>query len=218
MSRSLSRFAVGGGLGLAVVALGHEIVYVVAHGPGAGYATAMHEGGHDGYWSPYVILVTLIVAGLAGIASRQLFLLGRLAARRDSTVVLGFDARSRPFRTELLSLWLRLAALAVLAYLVQENLEIAVGGGEPPGLAVLALHDGLAVPVLLGTSLVVAAIGALVRWRRAILLWRIDAARRTVPRRAPTARPLVALARAPDPIVGRRNGIRGPPLDRPLPA
>ncbi|MEW5992242.1 MAG: hypothetical protein AB1736_12970 [Chloroflexota bacterium] len=50
MPRSrLPSLAILGALALASLALGHELIYLIAHGVGEGYAVAMREGGHDRY-------------------------------------------------------------------------------------------------------------------------------------------------------------------------
>ncbi len=207
----LRSFAARGGLALAVLTLSHEIAYQLGDGPGSGYAQAMRKGGHDGYWSPYVIIVALIVASLVSIAVVQLVLLSRLASRCDARTVVGIDADASSFASGAKALWFRLAALATLAFLVQENIEIAMTGEQPPGLAILADHHGIALPVLLAVSLIVAAIAALVGWRRAILLWRIRAARVRPAGRPSASRPIPWLPRAQSRIEGRSNAVRAPP-------
>jgi hypothetical protein len=112
---------------------------------------------------------------------------------------------------EIAARWLGLAIVAVVAFATQENLELALAGGDPPGIAVLAHHGGLAVPVLLGVSLVVALVEGLVRWRRAILLWRIGSAPGRGHRAAVAARPPIVRVRRPQRAAGRPNAVRGPP-------
>jgi hypothetical protein len=206
-----------GGLASATLVLSHEVVYLVAYGPGDGYKAAMQVGGHDDYWLPYLLAVTFVVAMLGALAARELILLGRLAARADVSAVLGIEAEAPPFRVAVGSLWLRLAVAAGTAFVLQENLEVAIAGLEPSGLAVLGSHHGLALPVLLGTSLVVALVGALLRWRRAVLLSRIRAAGRRTPARPSIDRPITTHHRAPRSGATCGNGVRGPPRRLPQP-
>ena len=81
-----SSLAVLGALSLAALALSHELIYLIAHGAGEGYATAMREGGHDRYWTSFLLIVTLVTSGLSVVGVAQVRRLRRLAAAMRAEV------------------------------------------------------------------------------------------------------------------------------------
>lgn len=205
---ALRRFALVSILALGALAAGHELVYLLSHGPGDGYAAAMREGGHDRYWTSFVLVVVAVTAGLAAIAAVQL---RRLAA---SVHVAGVEVPDRGverFLGLLGGLWLRVAVITSVGYVVQENVETASAGATLPGLGVVAGEHVAALPILVLVSLVVAVVGALVGWRRQILLARLRV-RTAFRRRGAVALrgPIAAELRHP-PAEPRRNGVRAPP-------
>lgn len=205
------KFAVVATLVLAAMAAGHELVYLLSHGPGDGYAAAMREGGHDRYWTSFVLVVLSVTAGLAAVAAAQLRRLRRLAATVHVAGVEVADGGVRPFLGLLGGLWLRVAVITSIGYLVQENLETASAGATVPGLGVLGGEHAVALPILVFVSLVVAAVGALVGWRREVLLARLRVRTAFPPGRGEGIR-LPSAAALPHPsIEPRRNGVRAPP-------
>jgi len=208
---ALRRFAVVATLALAALAAGHELVYLLSHGAGDGYAAAMREGGHDRYWTSFVLVVVAVTAGLAAVVAVQLRRLRRLAASVHWAGVEVRDGGVGRFTGLLGGLWLRVAVITSVGYVVQENLETATAGATPAGLGVVAGEHALALPILVLVSLVVAVVGALVGWRREVLLARLrvrTAFRRrgAVALRGPIAAELPHPPAAPD-----RNGVRAPP-------
>ncbi len=178
-SRSTARAAGSGRFVLlAIVALfvAHDAIFLAEYGIGDTFAAAMRQSGHDGYWPIYMLLVG--VAGAALVASTAL----RVARLRLRLAALGTSHRGvfaqelqdrapdvRSYRRELLVLWIRLFAAVVLAFVIQENLE-HVAHHHVPGLGVLlGPENPLALPVLAAITFILAAVGALVRWRIAIL-------------------------------------------------
>ena len=153
---------------LALVALlaAHSAVYAASYGIGPTYAGAMARDGHDGWWLP--ASAAILVAGFA--------LLIRILG---GVTVLELRARQSPagpatpgttFAAEARSLWLRLFPLVALVFTVQENVERIVAHGEVLGLVALG---GSALPILAFVTLGLSLLGALVRWRVAVLRARI---------------------------------------------
>lgn len=202
-------------LALASLALGHELVYLIAHGVGDGYAAAMREGGHDRYWPSFLLVVALVTSALVAVTVIQVRRLRQLAAAIRSRSVRIRDAGGARFFRLLGPLWLRLSVVVVATYLVQENIETVSTGVPLPGLGALAGEHAIALPVLLMVSLLVAAIGALVGWRREVILARLRAAARGLLRAAAAVlRPALANDRPTGITGGRRNGVRAPPAGR----
>lgn len=205
------KFAVVATLALAAMAAGHELVYLLSHGPGDGYAAAMREGGHDRYWTSFVLVVVAVSSGLATVAAVQLRRLRRLAANVHVAGVEVGEGGVRPFLGLLGGLWLRVAVVTSIGYVAQENLETASAGGMLPGLEVVGGEHVVALPILVLVSVVVAAVGALVGWRREVLLARLRVRTAFGPRRAAVVR-LPSGGERPHPsIEPRRNGVRAPP-------
>lgn len=208
---ALRRFAVVATLALGALAAGHELVYLLSHGSGDGYAAAMREGGHDRYWTSFVLVVVAVTAGLAAVAAAQLRRLRRLAASVHVAGVAVADGGVGRFLGLLCGLWLRVAVITSIGYVVQENLETASAGATLPGLGVAGGEHALALPILVLVSLVVAAVGALVGWRREVLLARLRVRTALPPGRGAAIR-LPCAAALPHPsIEPRRNGVRAPP-------
>jgi len=106
----------------------------------------------------------------------------------------------------------------VVAYGILENIEHVAADGQIEGLATLVGSEHiLALPVLAVVTAALAALGALVRWRIAILEAQLAAAGRPEPRRRlVTERPMslwwiVAATCARVWIVARNNAGRAPP-------
>ncbi len=214
MPRSrMSSLAVLGALSLAALALSHELIYLIAHGAGAGYTAAMREGGHDRYWTSFVLILLVVTGCLGVVAAAQWRRLRRLAADVHAGTVRVNDGSLDRFLGLLGPLWIRVSAGTIAAYVIQENIETASTGAPLPGVGVLGGEHAIGLPVLFAVSLVIAVVGALVGWRREVLLARIRAAARGRLRApAATLRPALAAARLGGRREGRRNGVRAPPL------
>jgi hypothetical protein len=172
---------------IAAVALlvAHDLVYLVQLGPGRGLADALRTAGHA-YWP---MASALLLAGAAGVAAAwaaRLRRLRRLIAHRPS----GWATVGS--RGALLGMWLRLLAVVVAAFVVQESAEHFVSHNHVPLLgALVGPENPLALPVLAVITLLGAAITSLVRERELELLALV--AERIAPSRAepgePRARP-----------------------------
>lgn len=162
-------------LAVACLGLAHDAVFAAEHGVGAGFAQAMSAGGHDGYWPMFSVVVATAVTLLglsAAIRIGRLGAAGRRMGARGGLAVRGRPARS--YGQDLRALWLPLLALTATAFTVQENIEHLAGHRHLIGLSALAGPEyPLALPVIALVTLVAAALGALVRWRIAVLEARV---------------------------------------------
>lgn len=139
--------------GLALL-VSHDAVFLAQIGPGEALTTALRGAGHE-YWGA----ASLLLMGIAGLVSAlTLVCLARL--RRDAAA-LGAIRRARPTRlARLLPTWGRLAAVVVIGFAIQENVEHFVAHGHAMGTrALLGPEYPLALPVL-GIVTFVAAVGA----------------------------------------------------------
>lgn len=196
---------------LASLAVAHELIYLGAHGPGDAYRVAMTEAGHDGYWSNFVTAVGVVSAVVLAVGLAQLRRLTRLAAASGAGTLRVRDESIAHLARLVLPLWARVATLTTIVFLLQENVETASVGYPMPGLYALAGQHDIALPLIVGASLVVALTRALVRWRRDVLLARLRRASSPRPRGQLLARPVESVL-VPTAEGIRRNGVRAPPV------
>ena len=172
-----TRFA---GLVLVALFLAHDALFAVRAGGGQGVVEAMSPEGHGGWWTPYMLLVLGVAAGLAGGALWRLRRLTQVQARLG-IVDRGSDRSG--YRRELSHLWRAMFPVVVVLLLVQENLEHLAAEGHAAGLEPIA--SPLAVLAIALAVLGVAGVGALVRWRIGEIEARLaTASRRRWPRAA----------------------------------
>ena len=199
---------------LVALVVAHNLVFLLAYG--ARFEEALAHSGHTGTWETAVAVVLAAGSGLLGVALWRLYRLAAIA-RAVAAYEVRLAPSSIPFGRRLLALWLRLAVATTLLFFVQENLEHFASGQVPPGLGVLGSADyPNAALVLAAVCLAVAIVGALLGWRRDLLLARISAAgrrRRPVPLPA-VSRPTQNRDRRSESILGRALAVRAPP---PLP-
>jgi hypothetical protein len=174
---------------LALVAMfaAHDAVFLAEFGFGDTFATVMRQTGHDAYWPAYMLLVG-VAAGL--LAASAAFRIAHLRRRLAALVPLGSPGAAAPgawarhvpisdapsYGREIVGLWTRLLAVVLVGFVLQENAE-HVSHGHLPGLGVLAGPENpLALPALVVVTLLLAALGALVRWRIAVLQVRLTRA------------------------------------------
>jgi hypothetical protein len=209
------RFAL---LALGSLLAGHQAVYVAQYGDGAALTQAMTAGGHDGYWG---LFTTVALSGLLLLLIRSAW---RLVALRWASAAAGSVGLPHPpghvrsYRRELLLLWPPLFGTVAIAYGVQENIEHLIAQGHLPGFAPLVGAEApLALPILGLVTLAFAVVGALVRWRIAVLEARVLSAPQAPPRWSRSAqRPLVGWAfvgamRATFWSLVRQGPVRAPP-------
>ena len=188
----------------------HDAVFVVQLGPGKALAAALSDAG---YGHAYLTnaSVLLLIGGVIGAA----LWLVRLAVLRRAV---GGPPQAIPepstWRRRALAHWVRLFALIVIAFALQENIEHAVVHGHFIGLGALTGPEyPLAVPVLALVAGLAAALTALVRHREIELLRRIGAGPgplKRAQRRHGHARPSRLGIRAGAPMCIHR-ALRAPP-------
>ena len=199
---------------VAALAVAHEAVYFVRYPDPAHAATAMSDSGHDRYWLLFLVAATAAAALLAAwVAWRLTGGVHAAAAGRDSRAT-GNDS----FRHEWLTILRRVTPAVAAAFLVQENLEHAAAHGHFEGLNVyIGFGNELSLPVLLAVTGVVAAVGALIRWRERVLIARLRArmplhvARRRAELRSPGTWDITAALVRLRLLVARHDHDRAPP-------
>jgi hypothetical protein len=199
---------------LAVVGLfvGHTAVYLAQYGPGRSFAVAMTSGNHDGYWLAFIVVATTGATVLALRTAVRLWCLRSAARQVHEVDPRRPDALPAPsYRRVVGQLARILVPVLILGYAVQENLEHIVGHGHVLGLgALVGPENPLALPVLSVVAVALAAVGAIVRWRIAVL------SRRLTPRPARFERPTAALPPGLAWVIGpvQREVLRRPHLGR----
>jgi hypothetical protein len=210
-------------LALGGLLLGHEAVYALQYGVGAGFTQAMASGDH-GYWP---IFSTVALSALLLLLARSGWQLAQLHGARAS------DDPARPARLrgpvapptalrtyprELLGLWPPLFGVVAVGYTIQENLEHFTSHGHVPGLEpIIGPAAPLALPILALVTLALAAVGALLRWRIATLEARLARTRALHPVRARAGRrpaqawTVVGAIRATFWSLIRQGPVRAPP-------
>ena len=123
----------------------------------------------------------------------------------------------RAYGRELLRLWPPLFGTVAVAYLIQENIEHLVAQGHLAGFSpIVGAEAPLALPILGLVTLAFALVGALVRWRIAVLEARVRAARARArwsvdADRLHTSWTLVGAIRATFWSLARQGPVRAPP-------
>lgn len=202
-------------LSLGALLVGHQAIYVAQYGEGAALNQAMAAGGHQGYWGTFT---TVALAGLLALLTRSAWRLFELRHSIGSGVdVPAVAAPVRSYRRELFLLWPPLFGAVAIAYGIQENIEHLIAQGHLPGFAPLVGAEApFALPILGLVTLAFALVGALVRWRIAVLEARILAARARTrwsvgADRLHTSWTLVGAIRATFWSLARQGPVRAPP-------
>lgn len=203
-----SRFII---LAAAVLVVGHELVLRIGYGPGADASIALKATSHGLAWLLQAAAALLATAGLLiVIAARIRRLRARLSAHIGQLPALG-----RPPRRQLLVLWERLFAVALIGFIVQENLEHGLVHHHLPGLSML--YGGqyvFTIPVFAVLALAAALVASLVSRELATLEEAVADAERCLPRAALRLAPVRA-----DPdrrlralLIAAAISRRGPPV------
>jgi hypothetical protein len=207
--RIMRRAGFAGMVAVALV-LAHDLVFLAAYG--GAYQDALDRTGHDASWNTTVLVVLAVGVILLAAACRRLRSLGTLALALDRQAVPAIGRKG--FLQRLRELWLRLAVFTTILFVLQENLEHQHAGEALPGLGVLISSEYPNALLIIGVvALAVALVGAVVRWRRDVLMARLSGTRTRW--RTPSgtrARPSFAwlLAREGS-LLGRRLAGRAPP-------
>lgn len=198
---------------LAALVLGHDLTYLVTYGPD--YRTAMLRTGHGETWTIAVLTVSALAAVLGILAGMRLVTLARRSRRCAAAARPASNGRVADLLRELVGLWGLILVGAALLFVVNENVERAVNDLPTTGIGVLVGSSGDLVPLLVlsAVSGLVAAVAALYRWRRDVLVARIRVAGASWDRAtsAPLPRPWPSLSR-PITVVSRSIAGRAPPL------
>ena len=203
-------------LALAVLVVGHNLVFLITYGSGS--SVALIRTGHGSRWDETVRVVLAAEILLAAAATLRLAYLYRLVRRLSPECKAG-GLSARGYIRAMLPLWAGLFATSMLLFVLQENLEHWGSGLGWPGLSVLgsAAYVG-PIPVFALVSFFVAAVVALFRWGVGTLTARIAAGR--IPNLSPSSSPRVRFGPDPDrrttSILGRNLAVRAPPA--PIPA
>ena len=200
---------------LAAVAfvLAHDTVFLLTDGGSFGQALA--RTGHGDQWTGTVIVVAGLALSLAIAGIIRLARLSNLARQLDAGGISVRGGRPVDLVSHLLKAWLLILPVALLLFVVVENLEHLSVGLPAPGLAVLGsvqYHSVLGVFAVV--SLIAALVDALYRWRRDVLVARIEAARARLDRspRLLVGHRLPWLDRRHASITSNRISGRAPPL------
>ena len=210
MSRWIVRRTAFAGMAAVAFVLAHNLVFLAGYG--TAYEDALTRTGHTDAWNNAVLAVLGLGVLLLVSATWRLHRLGLLA--RGSARLAHEPAGIGGFAGQLGRLWLRLTLVTTVWFVIQENLEHRSAGEPLPGLSVLGSSDyPNALLILAAVALGVAAVGALFRWRRDVLVARIAAARQRWRRASgPTLRvSLEWVIRLPGSFLGRRLAVRAPP-------
>ena len=170
----------------------------------------MQEGGHDRYWTSFIVTVVGVSLVLSAVTVRQLMRLYRQAALARSGRLHVKDSDLGLLARLTRRLYLPVAAGTSIAFFAQENLENLAVGHELPGTQMMSGDHSIALPVIGVVSLLVAIVGALVQWGRRVLTARLRRVA-AVRRRAPVAPRPISIARPLCASSVRWNGLRAPP-------
>jgi hypothetical protein len=208
---------VTGALALQLIALvlAHDLTFLARFG--SSYGEELAHAGHGQTWTAAVDSSVLLAIVLAIVASGRLIHLGIRVRRERAGGVTVPDELGR-FLRGWLWLSLRIGLLNVALLTIQENVERASTGQAAPGAGILLSPEypfGLWIALAIGA--VVAFVAALVQQRTRVLLARLRAARQSQvrPTRTSPRRWRFEPAGAGDSILGRRSGLRAPPIGTP---
>ena len=188
----------------------HELIYLLSHGLGTEYDHATTAGGHDDFSSTFLVIIGLVATMAVGVVLWQLRRLQALASRvrRSPAVVPGGDLSSLAGRA--FAAWPRIALSVVGLFVLQENVELWLGGHAPMTVDMLLGDHVLALPVMAAVSLAAAFLRSLILWRRHVLRLRLRSVRAWTRSRPERRRAAVVVAPTSRYVLAA-NGLRAPP-------
>jgi hypothetical protein len=207
------RWTALGTLGLVAFVLSHQLVFL--HTWGNAYGDALRRSGHGGPWTFTMVTVLLLTGALAVVAIRECWRLAGRARHLEGLPGAPTDERAGALLRPMLRLWFVVLTSAIALFVVAENLEHFAMDAPIPGLSVLGSAEYYGpLPILVLVSFLVAFVGALVGWRRAVLLARIRAIRAAFERSGPQLPSAdgPACDRRPETHIGRGLAGRAPPV------
>jgi len=196
---------------LASLVLGHNLIFIAGYG--SRFGAALAHTGHDHGWTVAALTSIGLAVSLLAVALRRLQQLRR-RARGAGAMRLPTEPGLRAFASRWLGWWIALTLVTALLFVLQENLEHAHIRTALPGLAVLA-SDAYpnAIGIIVAVALAISLVAALLGWRSAVLIARIEAVRPTARSGAAQSLPRSdPLDRRQGSILGRRLAGRAPPL------
>jgi hypothetical protein len=200
-------------LSLITFVLAHNVIFLIAYR--ASFAAALARTGHDEHWTATVIVVAELALALLVAGAARLLQLGQLARSLAPGRLTGPEDGWHGLRHHALRVWLVVFPVTLAVFIGAENIERLNAGLPAPGLSVLG-SGGYPVSMVLlaATSLLVALVEALYRWRREILTARIEAANQRWARAgaSPAPREFPWVDRRHGSIAGHRIAGRAPPL------
>jgi hypothetical protein len=154
----------------AALLLAHTAIYAAEDGLGGAFATAMTSNGHGDWWLPLILVVFGAGATTIGLV---LWRLARLEGRAHGMTWRRRRRGDPSYLVEVGGISRRLVPLVLGLFLVQENLESLAAHGRLLGIDAIVGSHPLAIPVVALVGLALAFVGALVRWRTAVLRRRL---------------------------------------------
>ncbi len=204
-----------GRLGILVAVtfvLAHDLAFLLTFG--SSWDAVLARTGHGDRWTETALVVVGLAGALAVAGIARLAWLARMARRldggRSTAPQVGRGALVQGLRRA----WLAIFPISLALFVVVENVERMSVGLPAPGLDVMGSLGFAGIVALFAiVAGVTALVDALYRWRRDVLLARIEASRRHLARPAAVG----ALPNAPwvehrhAAIAGHRIAGRAPP-------
>jgi hypothetical protein len=199
-------------LAAVTLVLAHDIAFLLTFG--SSWQAVLARTGHGNAWNETVVVVAGLAVALAFAGLARLAWLARMARRLDGGRSTAPRVGRGPLVQGLRRAWLAIFPISLALFIVVENVERVSAGLPAPGLDVMGSLGIAGIALLFGIVAGVAAlVDALYRWRRAVLIARIAAARRRPARAAAVgARPNMPwVERRHAAIAGHRIAGRAPP-------
>ena len=192
--------------------LAHDIAFLLTFG--SSWQAVLARTGHGNAWNETVVVVAGLAVALAFAGLARLAWLARMARRLDGGRSTAPRVGRGPLVQGLRRAWLAIFPISLALFIVVENVERTSAGLPAPGLDVMGSLGFAGIAVLFGiVAGITGLVDALYRWRRAVLIARIAAARRRPARAAAVgARPNMPwVERRHAAIAGHRIAGRAPP-------